>query len=71
MRENMMPLLPKLTETEIKLIKEATRRYDPDLDCVNPTGLHRERVIRALWLYGTTPALDLVFKLRGETAPRL
>ena len=31
MRENMLPLLPKLTETEIKLIKEAIRRYDPDL----------------------------------------
>ena len=59
-------MLPKLTETEIKLIKEAIRRYDPDLDCINPTGLHRERVIRALWLYGTTPAIDLVLSLSGQ-----
>ena len=27
---NMLPLLPKLTETEIALIKEAMRRYDPE-----------------------------------------
>ena len=67
MRKNL-----NLTETELKLIKEAMRRYGPEkhVDCNNPeviAALYPE-VISALWLYGTNPALDLVFKLRGKTA---
>jgi hypothetical protein len=36
------------------------------IDCKNPKLVGRRlEVIAALWVYGTTPALDLVFKLRG------
>jgi hypothetical protein len=66
-----MPSLP-LSEAELKLIKEAMWRYDPEkLDYSDrlAVGLSpHERIIAALWLYGTTPALDLVFKLRGKKA---
>ena len=67
-----------LTETELELINEAMRRYGPGnnpavIACNNPAVIARlyPEVISALWLYGTTPALDLVFKLRGKTASRL
>jgi hypothetical protein len=60
-----------LTETELELINEAMRRYGPKnvavIDCKNLELVGRlyPKVISALWLYGTTPALDLVLKLRG------
>jgi len=67
-----------LTETELELINEAMRRYGPGnnpavIACNNPAVIARlyPEVISALWLYGTTPALGLVLKLRGKTAPRL
>ena len=59
-----------LTETELELINEAMRRYGPGNNPAVIARLYPE-VISALWLYGTTPALDLVFKLRGKTASRL
>jgi hypothetical protein len=59
-----------LTETELTLINEAMRRYDPKprsvITCSYPDVIARlyPKVISALWLYGTNPALDLALELR-------
>ena len=60
-----------LTETELELINEAIRRYDPNhavIDCKNPAVIVRlyPEVRAALWLYGTNPARHLVCKLSFE-----
>jgi hypothetical protein len=68
---NLLGWLPKLTEEERKLITEAMRRYDPEklvLDYKNNGQiglLNRDRAVAALWLYGTTAAIDLALRLRG------
>ena len=59
-----------LTETELTLMNEAMRRYDPKpaavITCSNPDAIARlyPEVVSALSLYGTNPALDLVLELR-------
>jgi hypothetical protein len=70
---NLLAWLPCLTEAERKLIAEAMRRYDPEKPVIdyNNDGeigfLGRERVIAALWLYGTNAALDLACKVSMTT----
>jgi hypothetical protein len=67
---NLLAWLPKLTEADRKLIAEAMRRYDPEKPVIHDDViglLNRERVIAALWLYGTNAALALALKLRGVT----
>jgi hypothetical protein len=57
-----------LTETELKLINEAMRRYGAEkhVDCKNPEVIAAlyPKVISALWVYGTNPAIDLALELR-------
>jgi hypothetical protein len=71
MAGNLLALLPKLSETECKLIKDAMYDYDPkkpvsDLGAIGL--LNRERVIAALrnfyWVHGTIAALALACKLQ-------
>jgi hypothetical protein len=68
---NLLECLPKLTQDERKLITEAMRRYDPEKLVIDYNNvklialLNRDRVVPALWLYGTTAAIDLALELRG------
>ena len=68
---NLLAVVWKLTEAERKLIAEAMRRYDPEKPEIdyNDLGmiglLNRESVVAALWLYGTTAAIDLALRLQG------
>jgi hypothetical protein len=68
---NLLALAWKLTEEERKLIAEAMRRYDPEKLVIDYNNvklialLNRDRVVPALWLYGTTAAIDLALRLRG------
>jgi len=73
MRKNLMSLLPCLSETELKLIRDAMYNYDPkpnynDIRVIMT--LRRDRVIAALrkfyWVHGTTAALRLAHKLECE-----
>jgi hypothetical protein len=68
---NLLECLPKLTQDERKLITEAMRRYDPEKLVIDYNNvklialLSRERAVAALWLYGTTAAIDLAIRLQS------
>jgi hypothetical protein len=74
---NLMALLPKLNETERKLIADAMCNYDPekaDYSDLNVIALLScERVIAALrnfyWVDGTVAALRLARKLECKRRP--
>jgi len=71
---NLLPLLPELSEPELKLIADAMRDYDPERldysDLRVIALLDRKSVIAALRkfyrVYGTTAALRLAGKLKRK-----
>jgi hypothetical protein len=70
MAKNLLPLLPKLSEPECKLIVDAMYDYDPKKPVMDLPGialLPGERVIAALRkfyrVHGTTAALRIAHKL--------